>query len=445
VRLRRFSVTGYKNLEQPIVLDDLGSINVIHGANNVGKSNLLQAMDLFFRCIMWPNGGMPFGENEISSSELLISDLRPLFHLERPLPIVLGAVLDVRPEELLAAGIQTDLAAAEIDVEITLEWRPPNAARCTFTRVRFGGAEDVAREKDVARYVPVLKLLARNLLVSGGPTQRFALVGVRRSIEEDPIPRDAGPAPLVREMYDCRESLDRVRRDRWRAFVRAMGELRDITGEGTFEVTYPREEGVSPPARPESGARLVFDTETMRIPFSLLGTGVQQVAALLGHALMRNASIVGIEEPELNLRWALQNRLRETFRRLVAEPHGSGGVDQIFLTSHSPAFEAGESFWLMEAGPRGPSLSRRPVSALPAVLGAAPDHLGLPERAPQAYVTSQGVVRLPPRVIERLHVDEGGGVFFVEAEPRGVRILSNEEYLDELGLADDTERTDDRR
>ena len=96
----------------------------------------------------------------------------------------------------------------------------------------------------------------------------------------------------------------------------------------------------------------------------------------------------------------------------------------------------------MEPGPRGPSISRRPASALPAVLGAAPVHLGLPERAPQAYVTTQGVVRLPPRVIEQLHAEKGGGVFFVDGEPRGVRILSNEEYLDELGLADEPGRGD---
>src|SRR5262249_52393963 len=107
--------------------------------------------------------------------------------------------------------------------------------------------------------------------------------------------------------------------------------------------------------------------------------------------------------------------------------------------------ETGDSFWLMEAGPRGPTISRKPASVLPAVLGAAPEHLGLPDRAPQAYVTSQGVVRLPPRAIEQLPAEEGGGGFFVGAEPRGVRILSNDEYLDELGLTDDPGRTDAQR
>ena len=81
-------------------------------------------------------------------------------------------------------------------------------------------------------------------------------------------------------------------------------------------------------------------------------------------------------------------------------------------------------------------MSRRPASELPLVLGSAPRHLGLPESAAQAYVTSQGVVKLPEDVSARLGVQHGGGVVFVDAEPRGVRILSNDQYLDELGLTD---------
>jgi hypothetical protein len=436
VRFRRFSVVGYKNLEQPILLDELGPINVIHGANNVGKSNLLQAIELFFRCLRLTNGGVPFGQNTLTPDLLGVSTLRQLFHLERPSPIILSAVLDLRPEELSAAGMSTLSAITELDIEIQLDWSPPQEARCSIKRFRYADNRDAARApgeyKDASAHAT---FLARNPLVSAGPSARFALVGVRRSLEEDPIQRDEGDAPLAREMYDCRESLDRARRDRWRSFVRAMGELRDITGEGTFEVTYPRNVA-------DGGARLVFDTDTMRIPFGLLGSGVQQVAALLGHVLVRNASIVGIEEPELNLRWDLQDRLREALKKLVSDPPGTGGVDQLFITSHSPAFESGESFWLMEAGPKGPHISRRPASELRAVLGFGPRHLGLPEHAPQAYVTTQGVVRLPDHVLARLRLARGGGVIFLESGQRGVRILSDEDYLDELGLTDDVEPGD---
>jgi len=49
MRLKRFSVKGFKNFRQEIVLEDMGTICVIHGENNVGKSNVLEAMQLFFQ------------------------------------------------------------------------------------------------------------------------------------------------------------------------------------------------------------------------------------------------------------------------------------------------------------------------------------------------------------------------------------------------------------
>jgi hypothetical protein len=80
---------------------------------------------------------------------------------------------------------------------------------------------------------------------------------------------------------------------------------------------------------------------------------------------------------------------------------------------------------------------RKAIEALPlpeahaSATSPAPVEPPLPSRAPQAYVTSDGIVRLPAHAIERLGVSKGGGVF-VDAEPRGVRILSNDNYLDEL-------------
>jgi AAA15 family ATPase/GTPase len=48
MQLKRFSVKGFKNFRQEVVLENMGDICVIHGENNVGKSNVLEAMQLFF-------------------------------------------------------------------------------------------------------------------------------------------------------------------------------------------------------------------------------------------------------------------------------------------------------------------------------------------------------------------------------------------------------------
>jgi hypothetical protein len=428
--LRRFSVTGYKNLRRTAVLDALGSINLIHGPNNVGKSNLLQAMALFFQCLLPTGGDLPIAEpRKLTPAETqdLVSHPREMFHLDEPAPILLSGSLDVPKDELEAAGIKPLYSTSPIEIDITLEWDGDDAA-VRITRFLFGDGTDATKRAAVAdektRVLRFAKFLARNMLVREGPDQRFAIIGVRRDLEHDMVHLGSGDVPLALEMYDCRESPDTVRRDRWRAFVRAMQEFQETTGAGVFEVTYQRA---------EARASLVFDAEKTRIPFRLLGTGVQQVAALLGSLLVRNASIVAIEEPELNLRWDLQNKLRDALRGLVTGPREPGSVSQLFLTSHSPAFEAGEQFFLVERGPDGPVVSRRPTSDLPFVLGTAAEHIGLPDRAAQAYVTSQGVMRLPPSAVERLRVQGGGGVVLVDAAPHGVRLVSNSDYLDELG------------
>lgn len=48
MRLTWFEVEGDKNIRDPLRLDELSSINVLHGDTNVGKSNLLEAIGLFF-------------------------------------------------------------------------------------------------------------------------------------------------------------------------------------------------------------------------------------------------------------------------------------------------------------------------------------------------------------------------------------------------------------
>lgn len=46
--LNEFSVDGYKNFSGLLSLKELGPINIIHGDNNIGKSNLIEAIDLYF-------------------------------------------------------------------------------------------------------------------------------------------------------------------------------------------------------------------------------------------------------------------------------------------------------------------------------------------------------------------------------------------------------------
>lgn len=64
MHLSRLSVRGYKNLTREIVLDGLGAVHVLHGENNVGKSNVLESLSLLFHLLsstIDPRGTLPLG------------------------------------------------------------------------------------------------------------------------------------------------------------------------------------------------------------------------------------------------------------------------------------------------------------------------------------------------------------------------------------------------
>ena len=436
MRLKSFEVEGFKNLTAKVTLDDLGAVNVLHGENNVGKSNLLQAIGVFFRCLglLAAQGntlptearqrvtGMsaavqerrlnvtafPLAREALHGLELEPSDL---FHVTRPVKVTLSGVVSITREDLELAGVGLPGIAGDAAISIELGWTG-RSANIQLTRLLREGGPDVtgyAAPAEVDNALQLIGLAARNFRATA-PSDRFAVVGVRRDAD----------AELALAMYDARESTDLAVSKRWKAFVEGMREFEDITGKGEFVVVYNRA---------ASKAMLLFETDTARIPLRLQGTGVQQLAALVGHLLMTNATIVAIEEPELNLRYTLQIRLREVLRQLVGSP---GGPSQLFLSSHSPAFEVGDTFYAMRSTPQGPVVETRPVADAAQfteqAVAVPPDG-----RAPLSYVTGEGLVKVPDGIRKELHIEHGGGVVFWKREKAPyVEVLTNDQFLSKL-------------
>jgi hypothetical protein len=198
-----------------------------------------------------------------------------------------------------------------------------------------------------------------------------------------------------------------------------MRDFVSITGKGEFVAVLPRG---------EENARLLFESETARTPLRAMGTGVRQLTALFGRILMTQASIVAIEEPELNLRSAVQKQVSETLAAIPRDP--DSGIEQIFVTSHSSEFERGPDFWSMEPSAQGPTIRLRPITDAALVTGTQ-ETSSLPDKAIPHWVSSQGIMEVPRRVRERLGVEHGGTVMFID-HPRGA-ILCNEKHgLEEM-------------
>jgi len=220
------------------------------------------------------------------------------------------------------------------------------------------------------------------------------------------------PQRLRDALFDAKESREGTTVRRWELFVEAMQQFESILGPGWFATAFDRQ---------SNQADLVLDSGNVRVPVDLLGSGVQQIVALLGQLLMTPATLVGIEEPELNLRYTLQKQLLKALQQITASEYGP---EQIFLTSHSPAFEAEEHFFGMEMSGDGPTLSRRPRAMARVYTGTRDEEDLYPEMLaqepePPCYVSSEGLVMLPEDVRQLLKVERGGGLSFIPNKETG--------------------------
>ncbi|MFO0603645.1 MAG: AAA family ATPase [Polyangiales bacterium] len=424
MRLVRYAVRGFKNLTGMVELDELGPINILHGENNVGKSNVLQSIGWLFTLLSekhapaHPNDsehqfgyaiqkGSPFQKRFVEEG---------VFNLRSPGPIEWKADLFIDPADFERAGI-APTAPATVKIAASLVDQPAGAQfTCGFStpRAAFQGPKaDALRELIVRGFAPSTR-------AASAP---FALVDTQRRLwgqgaQEPAATQAIIPDSLVLALYDARESFEQPERARWEAFQRAMDRLAATLGGGKILVSFQRSPG--------KGV-LFYERDDLRVPAHLLGTGVQQVISLAARVVTSSAAVVAIEEPELNLRYSLQLTLREMLDALVGAP---SGVQQLFLTSHSPAFEHGKHFYWMRHLPDGPRVERRPIREAAAVT-AMDTMITVPEgSAVPSYVTSEGLTRLPGGVVENLRLEHGGHVYFHRPAPDGpYQFLTEEQFF----------------
>lgn len=439
MQIERFEVKGFKNLRQSVVLDHLAGVNVIHGENNVGKSNLLQAMDLFFWLLGqlghatfltdsktrradggWVDADQPgwlmfmFGVSPLHQQGFVADEL---FNAYEPSPVEWNVSFKILSEDFERAGAPGDDVAVIYQVRLKMARHP-------------GGDLDVGVEESAATQERWTARRALFLLIANdfsiqqkSSALAFILVDTHRRIarvertEHQSDLRRTVPSSLLLALYDAKESLEPGVFQRWELFEKSMNSLGRLVDDGRFMITYDRR---------DSRAVLSLQKGRIRMPIESLGSGIRQMASLLARVLLGNSAIVAVEEPELNLRYDLQLKLRDIFKDIT----DSGlGPKQIILTSHSPAFETGSCFYAMTRTPDGPKVTRRPIKEASAFtqhqIGLQPDE----GSAAFGYVSSDGLLRLSEQTCKDLGVEGGGGVVVGKrAGQPYVEILTNEQF-----------------
>lgn len=455
MKLTSFSVKGFKNFRDEVTLEGLGDINILHGENNVGKSNLMEALLLALELakgafkpspaqdvLLFQNGQteklpswcldraerVPFqwfylqGQEPITLTLRIALEISELVLLERDCPIESD---DPRLQTaIFARGKKTGF------YEQSMEWPQPLLLELVQVLSR---TEIVSRrscrllEKDLKpiEHGPLLTLQLPN--GSGLSTLGVSLIRADRRGTE---PVEAGgqwlsrpslfPQGLLKELRRCEESVEEPVHQKWELFER------QVCAFSQFKI-----EALRVLMDNDGKHALAATREKRRYVIEDLGTGVQQLAALMGNIALKAAPILLLEEPELNLRYDLQLELREMLQQLVRL---EGGPRQLFITSHSPAFETDHDFYLLELRDGVPVIRRTPASERLKVTHTEALSQALPDRPEvnSAYVTREGLVRVPTRILEKLELGSGGGVKFLFNEKSGYVELLTDDQVDAL-------------
>ncbi len=148
------------------------------------------------------------------------------------------------------------------------------------------------------------------------------------------------------------------------------------------------------------------------------GTGIQQLLTLLALALCHRGRILAVEEPEMNLSEPNQRLLWKKLREFTGE---TGPMDQVFVTSHSRVFEE-EAERLVVWRDAQAGTQTKWAEPGPAKTQADEEIL---------QVTRGNSVTLPAEVLTQLGIQEGKHVYLVPTR-HGYQLLGSQGYADHL-------------
>ncbi|MGK4006504.1 AAA family ATPase [Sorangium sp. So ce1036] len=347
MRIASFWAKGYRSLRD-VRLDDLGPFNVFYGPNGSGKSNLLEGVKALFRL------AAAMAETELLSSHeaagrAIAAGLigrRDLCAREASRRIALGArITALRSESLTPTG---PLPAADIVLEVTLDWTLEHEPNLSFSVLESGGEnlrhlwsppEPPPGHGQAHGHQLNRRDQLRALLIELS-TRAYTLVSADRQPQyektasppaaEDIIPWHLRAGRLKSALLAAQPSPNHEVRRKLDAF-RAL-----LAGE---PLQRPPFAPVQDPRTGEIDLRELLpepNPEGRDVSIDLAGLGIAQIYSILAQAMLLRARAVGIEEPEAHLHAPTSGRaLRQLLVRLVEEQH----IEQLFIATHSNLFD----------------------------------------------------------------------------------------------------------
>jgi len=380
-----------KGLDKPYV--------VIEGPNDVGKSNILHALDLAL----------------FKLPELLRREAR----LERPIPGEPSGRPTWMTDEANLFRYGQDTFSISLGIRFEERdgahgWSPPLDQIMGYSLRWTREGSSVKTHLTTVTLDPWPREMLEGMAWALAPA--FRLIGMKRSPRTENLYLDNNSpwesqirwhgSNLKQLLFLYKNSPDLEVQER---FEQLRATIRDPElGIGIVNVSVEPDQKINVRTRQEG---LELDLEER-------GSGVQQLLTLLALALCHRGRVLAIEEPEMNLSEPNQRLLWKKLREFAGP---TGPLDQLFVTSHSRIFEEEAERLVVSRDAQAGTQARW--------ADPAPGRKQADEEILQ--VTRGSSVTLPAEVLKQLGIQEGKHVYLVPGA-HGYQLLGPQGYADHL-------------
>lgn len=388
MKIESIHIKGFKSIKD-LKIGGLSDINVFFGQNNVGKSNIFQAMYLWYAVL-----------TSLNKTNLHTKVPHPFFTLGSDNQVFIRVIFNYQSSGVV--GIFPDEVPGET-IQVIADVENKFDGFKWSAKAKFSGKEYEIDQGPLKMMLPSLHLIEANRRIH---IERMAKQNGLEIIDHQ---------NLKQALFDAYNSLDFQQKKR-------LAAIRDILNSPPFEL------GELDIARDPNNneINIGFIRPNGRLPIENMGSGTQQLLLMLGQIFLNDYPVIALEEPEMNLSPQYQSLLLETLRQLMKDP--AVKLNQLFISTHSPHLEFQENFFHVFLDEEGYTQVERATKVQHA------QHFAITPTGPDtgARLNSLNQVKLYQGLIDDLGLKWGDAVYFLRNEAGRWEIRPENEVVAEV-------------